>query len=133
MTATKAHPMEAPDPMETPDRLANGALRCKARNKQGNRCGKAAMKGGTVCRNHGGAAPQVKQSARARLAAAVDPALDVLVDDLKAKKPMDRQRAANSILDRAGISRVHRMEVSDAKEELLKLLLELGASDGTGG
>lgn len=53
------HPMEVSDPMEKP--------RCTATNRQGKRCGKEPIPGGTVCRMHGGAAPQVKQAAMDRL------------------------------------------------------------------
>jgi hypothetical protein len=42
--------------------------RCSATNAAGVRCAKAAMLGGTVCRSHGGAAPQVRAAAERRLA-----------------------------------------------------------------
>jgi hypothetical protein len=41
--------------------------------------------GGSVCRFHGGAAPQVKAAAQARLRAMVDPALGVLEYAMKRK------------------------------------------------
>ncbi len=57
------------------------------RSKQtGRRCRQPAIPGGNVCRYHGGAAPQVQQAARLRLAALVDPAIDQL-----AKLPEDRE------------------------------------------
>lgn len=43
--------------------------RCTATNRQGNRCGKSPIIGGTVCRMHGGAAPQVIAKAKERLQA----------------------------------------------------------------
>ena len=42
--------------------------RCAARNRRGERCGRAAIVGGTVCTMHGGASPQVKARAERRLA-----------------------------------------------------------------
>lgn len=42
--------------------------RCTATNRQGKRCGRAAIEGGTVCVVHGGAAPQVKRAAEIRAA-----------------------------------------------------------------
>lgn len=56
---------------------------------------------------HGGGAPQVKANARLRLAAMVDPALDIVLQALKPKnksavKFPDRLRAAWDVLDRNG-------------------------------
>jgi hypothetical protein len=48
------------------------------RRKNGEPCGAKAIRGGTVCRMHGGGAPQVKAAAAARLRAVVDPARAVL-------------------------------------------------------
>lgn len=41
--------------------------RCSAHNRRGQPCGRAALAGGTVCRYHGGRAPQVRQAAHVRL------------------------------------------------------------------
>jgi hypothetical protein len=41
---------------------------CIATNRQGGQCRRQAIKGGTVCRYHGGASPQVKRAAEARAA-----------------------------------------------------------------
>jgi hypothetical protein len=49
-------------------------------SRTGKPCNRYAIAGGTVCIMHGGAAPQVKKAAAARLRAMVDPALGVLVD-----------------------------------------------------
>ena len=38
-------------------------VRCKATSNKGEQCKRYAIKGGTVCRSHGGAAPQVKARA----------------------------------------------------------------------
>src|SRR5450830_1901928 len=49
-------------------------LCCTARaSRTGTRCRKAPIRGGTVCRTHGGAAPQVRRKAAERLADLIDP------------------------------------------------------------
>jgi hypothetical protein len=83
--------------------------RCGATNKQtGEPCGNWAIKGGTVCRYHGGAAPQVKAAAarrwEARLAEMVDPALERLEAlSMGADSDAVKLRATDSILDRGGV------------------------------
>jgi len=50
------------------------ARRCTAKSsRSGNRCKKAAILGGMVCRTHGGSAPQVKKKALERLEDLIDP------------------------------------------------------------
>ena len=83
----------------------NDSRRCTATaNRTGERCKAPAIKGGTVCRMHGGALPQVKQSAKDRLLALVDPALAALDQILRSKDADDahKVRAALGILDRTG-------------------------------
>lgn len=46
---------------------------CTATNRQGQRCRKPPILGGTVCRNHGGASPQVKRKAAERVLDIIDP------------------------------------------------------------
>ena len=58
--------------------------RCIAHSSQtGEPCKKAAIRGGTVCASHGGQAPQVKKTARERLEALIDPAIDALREVLQ--------------------------------------------------
>lgn len=88
---------------------------CTATSKQsGERCKRAPIVGGFVCSIHGGSIPAVKKSARERLLAMVDPALDALLRALHTGPPCahcgrsdaDRDpvvlRAAQVVLDRAG-------------------------------
>lgn len=113
--------------MKAAARRAGLPLRCAATSRQTQeQCKNAPIKGGTVCRFHGGAAPQTKKKAALRLAALVDPAIATLGREMvKAEKSSDRQRAANSILDRAGITRGHTSEIETARALLLDRLIEL--------
>jgi hypothetical protein len=55
--------------------LETGERQCKAIKKSGQRCKKAAIRGGSVCPTHGGSAPQVRAKAQKRLLAMVEPSL----------------------------------------------------------
>jgi hypothetical protein len=80
---------------------------------------------------HGGKAPNTQRSARARLAEEVDASISRLVTERDtANRSADRQRAANSILDRAGITRGHSSEIDAARSLLLERLLTLRAVPG---
>lgn len=122
----------------------DGRARCTATSKRsGDRCRNAPRRGATVCRMHGGSAPQVVRSARQRLAAMVDPALDALhaivtgesvieYDDkgrayVVGTADADRLRAATAILDRTGYHARLGLDVDAAAEELGALLDELAA------
>lgn len=90
----------------------------------GERCQRPPIKGATVCRFHGGAAPQVKKAAQLRLLELVEPAIATLAREMvRAEKSADRQRAANSILDRAGVPRSVQAADPEAARELLILKL----------
>ena len=97
------------------------APQCKARSKgSGEQCRQKAEAGATVCRFHGGAAPQVKRKAAIRLLELIDPAISTLASEmLQADKSSDRQRAANSILDRAGVPRATTTPDGEAAKDLL--------------
>jgi len=74
--------------------------RCTATNRQGRRCGKPPILGGTVCRMHGGAAPQVEAKAKERLAALVPKALsrlDALLD--RSEFPTVQFQAARLVIE----------------------------------
>lgn len=82
-------------------------MKCTAHLKSGKACSAWAIKGGTVCRTHGGAAPQVIASAKARLAALVSPAITELTRLMKSSK-LDPVRlgCVKDILDRTGYKAV---------------------------
>lgn len=46
--------------------MTTNPTRCTAKNNRGEPCGRAPIKGGTVCPTHGGRAPQVKAAAEQR-------------------------------------------------------------------
>ena len=93
---------------------------CTATARSGERCKRPAMLGGTVCRNHGGAAPQVRRKAALRLLELVDPAISTLAREMvQADKSADRQRAANSLLDRAGVPRTATVIDGESAKSLL--------------
>lgn len=117
--------------------------RCVGDSKQqGRRCLNRPIPGGTVCRFHGGAAPQVRRSAKLRLAELVDPAIVNLARILAAepatwtmlepgtehRAPVykrvgvdhaDKIRAAEAILDRTGHPRRTELDVAGARERLI--------------
>lgn len=66
---------------------------CHAKSSRtGKPCKREAIKGGAVCRSHGGGAPQVKAAAKLRLLALVDPALAVLARSM-AQKPVPMRKS----------------------------------------
>jgi hypothetical protein len=77
--------------------------RCTAVSaRTGEPCKKWAIAGGTVCPTHGGRAPQVKQSAKERLAELIEPALKGLHRALKSNDLPTIVRASQIVLDRCG-------------------------------
>lgn len=110
---------------------AQGALLCRAKRSDGNACNAPAMRGQLVCRTHGGSAPQAKRSARVRLAALVDPAVQTLAREManQSNASRDKQAAANSVLDRAGYGRASKIEGEDARDILLERMRRLQESE----
>lgn len=101
--------------------------RCTATSKTtGDRCGAMAVSGARVCTYHGGGAPQVKRKAQLRLLELVEPAIATLAREMTtADKSSDRQRAANSILDRAGMPRTQVVDAGAAKDLLMARITSL--------
>ena len=82
----------------------NDSRQCRATNRQGTRCGRAAIIGGTVCNLHGGKTPVAIVNAHTRIQEMVDAALAALryiVED-DSIPPAVRLNAARDIMDRAG-------------------------------
>lgn len=96
--------------------LSDKTLQCTAMSRQsGERCKRRPHPGSMVCVMHGARAPQVKQKARERLEALVDPAIKTL--HLILKKGLDEGnaqsavRAALGILDRCGFHPTQSIEL----------------------
>jgi hypothetical protein len=128
-----ADPMAGADPM---------ASNCTATAKStGNRCLQPAIPGGTVCRYHGGAAPQVKAKAEERLAEKLKVPLDLAVNDLKTKLEaggVDSKVVLDAIVKLAGLIETLEGRVSNRTEivtpdaveaEILRLEAQFAASE----
>lgn len=78
---------------------------CTARRRNGEKCLNYAMSFSTVCRLHGGAAPQVKAAAQVRMLMAADKAAAELIGMMldKSAPHSVRLAAARDLLDRAGL------------------------------
>lgn len=91
-------PLIARDPIAQADPMT---AKCRATNRQGVRCKQPHIPGGTVCRFHGGAAPQVKAKAMERLLALQHPAIDRLTKLIDQEAfPTVAYAASRDILDR---------------------------------
>lgn len=101
--------------------------RCRARAvSTGEQCGNPAIPGAVVCKYHGGAAPQVRAKAQLRLVELIDPAIATLAREMTtAKNSNDRQRAANSLLDRAGVPRRTEVDHGAAQALLMDRIQEV--------
>jgi hypothetical protein len=97
-------PVKAKDDADLMDGsdLMNGRPRCTAKAKQsGKRCKRTPIPGGTVCKIHGGGAPQVQQAAMARLLALQHPAIDKLTQLIaQSEFPTVAYAAVRDVLDR---------------------------------
>jgi hypothetical protein len=96
--------------------------RCVAHRKNGDQCRHPARAGTTVCRVHGGAAPQVKAKARERLELAADRmARQLLGIATTSESEAVKLAAVKDALDRAGLTAKNQVEVElKPWEQLLK-------------
>ncbi len=96
-------PLKQKDPLREADPLRGPDWRgCTAKSKRsGKPCNGQAILGGTVCRMHGGAAPQVKNAAEARLRELEMPAIDRIARLIDQEDfPSVAYQASKDILDR---------------------------------
>jgi hypothetical protein len=142
---TAEQPIEAQPPVEGPCNRTtpcddcqrgttfDGQPRCTAWSSQRHhRCERAKTPGATVCASHGSSAPQVRRNAQLRLLNLVDPAIATLQQEMNNPKnnSSDRQRAANSILDRAGMARRTEVDHGVAQALLVQRMQEMIARRG---
>jgi hypothetical protein len=106
---------------------------CTAKSKRGP-CKQYAIRGGTVCKTHGGSAPQVKRAAALRLLAMVDPALDVLKRGMDKRAPLAVQlKAACEVLDRANVDLENKAGSGDGIRSItVKLVKAESANEHSG-
>lgn len=108
---------------------------CKAHRRNGEPCKNAAMNGSTVCRMHGGAAPQVRRRAQQRILEASDRAAFRLVQMMQDKSlPAAVQlAAARDLLDRANLAGKQEIEldvkVSKFENVLAEILVDVETDD----
>lgn len=97
------------------------AVLCSARRKNGTPCKRPPVAGASVCRAHGGAAPQVKRKAQERLLAGVPKMLRMLKElaSDESVPPAVRLAAIRDWLDRAGIDRKIEVDVTTINFDVL--------------
>lgn len=98
----KRDPIGGSDPMSGAcERCGLSHPRCKGHNKAGKPCGHMAIRGGVVCRLHGGSAPQVQAKAMERLMALQHPAINRLQQLISQTEfPTVAYAASRDVLDR---------------------------------
>lgn len=97
--------------------------RCTARTQAGNSCRRFAIRGGNVCRVHGGGSPKVIAKARERLALAADHmARELLGIATGAESEAVKLAAVKDALDRAGLGAKQALEVSVEPPPYMELL-----------
>lgn len=106
--------------------------RCTARRRSGTECKNWAIRGGNVCRMHGGGAPQVKKKAAQRIAEAADDAAALLVQFMEDPKNdlKVRTQIAQDLLNRAGYAGTKSVDLTVSRfDELVEtgaFLMDLG-------
>lgn len=91
-----------------------GWLVCTAHKTDGTPCKAPVVRGARVCIKHGAAAGHVRAAAYARLERLVDPAISTLRETMmRGESHAVRLKAAESILDRAGIVAEQKVEVDN--------------------
>ncbi len=121
-----ADPSAVPDPLAVPSGLKRG-VRCSAHSKRtGKPCTMPAIAGGTVCRMHGGSAPQVKASARERLMALQPKAIQTL-DALLSRDefPTVQLGAAKDVLDRTEGKAAESVQVTGANQGPIEIVVKV--------
>lgn len=99
--------------------------RCTARISDGSRqCERWAINGGMVCATHGGRAPHVKQAAKERLAALVEPAIATLNKAIKSEDLSVGVRASQIVLDRTGFHPSQAVELYGREGEPVEVKIE---------
>lgn len=105
----------APPPKGRDARMHSGTV-CTATRRDGSQCTNFAINGATVCRMHGGSAPQVRRAAQVRLLMASDLAAKKLIEMIMSSKDERVVLAAvRDLLDRANLAGTQNIEVGVTK------------------
>ncbi len=97
---------------------------CKATNNRGQRCKYPPIPGGTVCRFHGGNAPQVRAKAEERLASLLHPAVIRLGELVEQTEfPSVAIAAVKDVLDRNLGKAVESMKVTGGDGGPLQIII----------
>jgi hypothetical protein len=106
------------------------AVRCEGHVQSGAQCLREALTGSNVCRQHGGAAPQVQARAAARIGNAADAMvkrLHEMLDD-PSVEARDKIKIAQDMLDRAGLAATGKLLIGvgeiDPVEALFQRILQ---------
>lgn len=100
-------------------------VRCTTIKSNGERCKRWSLRGATVCYRHGGSLPNVQEhaaavveGARLRLIGLTDLAIDQ-IEDLMENATQDaiRLKAAQDVLDRAGVKGAIEIDITTRQEE----------------
>lgn len=107
--------------------LALTRKKCHARKRDGSQCQAWALPGASVCRLHGGGTAASMAKAKLRMMELVDPAIATIARIMAdpTAKPADRLRAAENILDRAGIPRRMELDPDMARDILAQKLAQI--------
>jgi hypothetical protein len=122
-------PIQRRDSMRDADPLRGDGWRgCTAKSKRsGKPCNGQAIKGATVCRMHGGSAPQVKEAAMERLRALAHPAVDALQWLITQRDfPSAAYSASRDVLDRTEGRPTETVDMNVSGDEALIAALMAG-------
>jgi hypothetical protein len=111
--------------------LPETIVRCNGTRPNGSRCRREAEPGSIVCRQHGGAAPQVRRRAAERLIMTADQAAQMLVRMMEdTEVPFGvRAKIAQDLLDRAGLVAAQVHKIVPTTEDPIMRFFEEAFSD----
>lgn len=110
------------------------SVRCEGHYKTGERCRREALVGANVCRQHGGAAPQVQAIAAARIGNAADEMvkrLHAMLDDVNVEA-RDKIKIAQDMLDRAGLNATGKLLIGVGEIDPVEVLFRTILNDPNG-
>lgn len=115
-----------PPPKGIENRKHSGTL-CTATRRDGSPCTNFARQASTVCRMHGGSAPQVRRAAQVRILMASDLAAAKLIEMMQSPKVADNIKlaAARDLLDRANLAGTQNVEIGVTKRTYEDVLDEM--------